>query len=64
MTCSEYTLTKDEKTIAQIKRKFPAIAQRYTVDIDENIKEQDLPFVLTLVICLWCAQRYRGQGSN
>ncbi|CAF0842563.1 unnamed protein product [Rotaria sordida] len=64
MTCSEYTLSKDGVPIAQVKRKFPAFAERYTVDIDEQIHESDIPFILTLVITLWCAQRYRGQGSG
>ena len=64
ITCSEYTLTKDRRAIAEVKRKFPAIAERYTVDIYEHVNEQDIPFILTLVIVLWCAQRYRGQGSG
>ncbi|CAF1202517.1 unnamed protein product [Rotaria sp. Silwood1] len=64
MTSSEYTLSKDDIQIAAIKRKCPAFAERYTVDIDERVHERDIPFILTLVITLWCAQRYRGQGSG
>jgi uncharacterized protein YxjI len=64
ITCSEYTLSKDGNMIAEVKRKFPTFAERYTVDIDENVNEKDIPFVLTLIIALWCAQRYRGQGSG
>jgi uncharacterized protein YxjI len=64
ITCNEYTLTKDGNVVAEVKRKFPAFAERYTVDIHENVNERDIPFVLTLVITLWCAQRYRGQGSG
>ncbi|CAF2858392.1 unnamed protein product [Rotaria sp. Silwood2] len=64
MTSSEYTLSKDGIQIAEVKRKFPAFAERYTVDITERVHERDIPFILTLVITLWCAQRYRGQGSG
>lgn len=64
ITCNEYTLTKGGRTVAEIKRKFPAFAERYTVDIDEHVHQSEIPFVLTLVITLWCAQRYRGQGSG
>jgi len=60
ITSREYTLSKDGKMVAAVKRKFPTLAERYTVDIDENINERDIPFVLTLIITLWCAQRDRG----
>jgi uncharacterized protein YxjI len=60
MTCSEYTLSKNGSIVAEVKRKFPALAARYTVDIDEHVKESEIPFVLALVITLWCAHRYRG----
>jgi uncharacterized protein YxjI len=57
ITCTKYTLSKDGNMIAEIKRKVPAFAERYTVDIDKNINEKDIPFVLTLIIILWCTQR-------
>jgi uncharacterized protein YxjI len=60
ITSREYTLTKDGNIVAEIKRKFPALAERYTVDIDENINEKDIPFVLTLIITLSCVLRDRG----
>ena len=64
ITCNEYTLSKSGRIIAEIKRKFPAFAERYTVDIEEDVQQSEIPFILTLVITLWCAQRYRGQGSG
>jgi uncharacterized protein YxjI len=60
ITCREYTLSKDGNMVAEVKRKFPTFAERYTVDIDENVTDRDIPFVLTLIITLWCAQRDRG----
>jgi uncharacterized protein YxjI len=60
ITCSEYTLSKDGNMVAEVKRKLPTFAERYTVDIDENVNEKDIAFVLTLIITLWCAQRNRG----
>jgi uncharacterized protein YxjI len=60
ITSREYTLSKGGSTIAKIQRKFPALFEQYTVDIDENVNEKDIPFILTLAVTLWCAQRYRG----
>jgi uncharacterized protein YxjI len=64
ITCTKYMLSKDGNMIAEIKRKVPAFAERYTVDIDKNINEKDIPFVLTLIIIVWCTQRNWGQHNG
>jgi uncharacterized protein YxjI len=57
-TSNEYSLTKNDKTIAEVRRKSPS-PERYTVNIDEHVQQRNIPFLLTLVITLWCAQHHR-----
>jgi uncharacterized protein YxjI len=57
----EFTLTKDNKTVAEIKRNWISLTNNYSVAIADDVTDKEVAFVLALVITLWCAHRFRGQ---
>jgi hypothetical protein len=51
---------KHGKVIARINHKWIILTHIYSVDIADDVTDGEVPFILSLVIVLWCAQRYRG----
>ena len=58
----EFILTKNNRTIARINHKRTLFTQTYSVEIVDDVTNGEIPFVLSLVIVLWCTQRYRRQN--
>jgi len=49
----EYILTKDGQIVAKIKKKV--LAETYLVDVVEDLSDNEITFVLAMIIVLWCA---------
>ena len=57
----EFILKKQDMLIAKINRQWVSLTNVYSVEIADDIPDKEIPFVLALVIVLWCAHRYRAQ---
>ena len=61
MLNQEFVLAKHNKTVAKINRNWIALTNSYSVEITDDVSDREVAFVLSLVIALWSAHRFRGQ---
>lgn len=59
----DYTITKDDEKVAQICCKPPEKKGSYTIDINQNVSEQEDLFIIAFAFVLWCAHGIHFLGT-